>query len=166
MATILVEGKLKNVVMRRILIVSTIIILLPSVFIITSNIYVGAFMMLLFAAVFYITVNQHKYVLTSDGVYICDKKHNTLYGYKYENIDSIDFIDNGTEYNESQCAIIIFNNNNCDGVKYKHKDMKKIVVPASIENLDEFINTLNRHVKDKYSDNYKTYLTTRNLTKF
>ncbi len=153
MDNVLIKCTAKSAVYKKLTIISSIILIIPSLMFLFLNIYASIILSSIYIVVIYIIINIDNFCLTDDGVYVCKRNGSVIYGYKYFEIECVDIIHAG-----NSTGLKIVNN----GFKESHllviRDKTKIIVPEYVNNFHVFLSIINNKINDKLSSELKEYI--------
>ena len=149
----LIRCTVKPAILKKLLIVSSIILIIPSFVFLVFNLYVSILLVLIYVAVVYIIYDVDNFTLSDSGVYVCKRNGRVVYGYKYFEVDSV-HITHAGDY----VGIKIINNK----FKKPHllvlRDKTQITVPEYVTNFPSFLKIISEKVNDKLSGELKEYI--------
>jgi len=153
MEKVLVKCTVESVILKRMILISSAILIALSLIFLLLNPYVSIVLGLIFIIVLCIIRNVDNFCLTDEGVYVCKGNGSAIYGYKYFEIDRIDMVRAGDYIG------IVISNPKLEGSHFLViRDKTKITVPEYVSSFHLFLNMINDRVNDKLSNEVKEYI--------
>lgn len=151
----LIRCTVKPAILKKLLVVSSFILIIPSFVFLALNFYVSILLVIIYVTVLYIIYDIDNFTLTDSGVYVCKRNGRVVYGYKYSEVDSVDITRAG-----NYVGIKIINNKikNQHSLVIRNKD--QITVPEYVTDFHSFLKIISEKINDKLSGELKEYIET------